>query len=1013
MRACRRLSLPSLRGKTSTRRRRRLAWVFALIFGAGVGGVSVSPAAAREVPFGSQQVSSTAGDFVRAVFAADVDGDGDLDLLWASIADDQIAWQENLAGDGSSWAPPSTIATTADSPRAVFAADVDGDGDVDALSASVSDDQVAWYENTAGDGSAWTTRTITTAADGARSVFAADVDGDGDLDVLSASTYDDTVAWYENTAGNGTAWTPRTIYTSATGARAVFAADVDGDGDVDALATATADDLTHWFENVNGDGSLWTERTIGSNADGPVSVFAAGIDGDGDLDAVAGSYYDDAVTWYENLGGGTVWASASISTTADGVQAVLAADMDGDGDTDALSASFADDRVAWYENVGGGLWTTRTITSSADGALAVFAADVDGDGDLDALSASGYDDKVAWYENETIHRGAVFPQRMTISTLGDGPYSVSAADVDGDGDLDALSASLLDDRIAWHENTAGDGSAWTTRTISTAADIAVSVFAVDVDGDGDVDALSASYGDDKIAWYENTAGDGTAWTPGTISTTASAAQAVSAADVDGDGDVDVLSASSVDGRVAWYENVGGDGSLWQTRTIATTTDGAFAVFAADIDGDGDADVLSGSSYYDEEIAWHENTAGDGTAWTTHSIATTTDILLSVFPADVDGDGDLDALCSFGSNEVAWYENTAGDGSTWTRRSIATSPARSLFAADVDDDGDMDALSVSLGSSRMDWYENTAGDGSAWSARNITTTAGGARSVFAADVDQDGDLDAVTALSSADRVAWYENRGGQFALPTVSLAQGVVANSQEQVLFQIDLEHRGRAGDSDVELATIELRFEDGASLPLSSAQANALIEKLELFVDNGSGSFEPGTDTLVEQLSTLTLTNGATSIALVSGNPDAQAAFGATQRYFVVATMTGDADLQTPDSFEAFHLTEASSTGRDANASTVPLTLEYAADASTGTVDTDISSATCTAPFTLDLEGFTVSTTVTCEAGTVLSAGNGLNVTATGNLTLRAGQEVQLESDFSVGTGGTLAVENDPSLEPP
>ena len=65
----------------------------------------------------------------------------------------------------------------------VFAIDVDGDGDVDVLSASWHDDTIAWYEN----GADWARHVIATAADGAESVFAADVDGDGDVDALSAS----------------------------------------------------------------------------------------------------------------------------------------------------------------------------------------------------------------------------------------------------------------------------------------------------------------------------------------------------------------------------------------------------------------------------------------------------------------------------------------------------------------------------------------------------------------------------------------------------------------------------------------------------------------------------------------------------------------------------------------------------------------------------------------------------------------------------------------------------------
>jgi hypothetical protein len=75
--------------------------------------------------------------------------------------------------------------------NSVFAADVDADGDLDVLSASRDDDKIAWYENTDGVGGFGTQRVISTAADGTHSVFAADLDGDGDPDVLSASANDD------------------------------------------------------------------------------------------------------------------------------------------------------------------------------------------------------------------------------------------------------------------------------------------------------------------------------------------------------------------------------------------------------------------------------------------------------------------------------------------------------------------------------------------------------------------------------------------------------------------------------------------------------------------------------------------------------------------------------------------------------------------------------------------------------------------------------------------------------
>jgi len=201
------------------------------------------------------------------------------------------------------------------------------------------------------------------------------------------------------------------------------------------------------------------------------------------------------------------WTDHVIATAAGAARSVFAADVDGDGDSDVLSASEADDKIAWYENDGTpsvGAWTEHAISTSADGARLVVAADVDGDGDTDVLSASANDDKIAWYENDGTPSVGPWTAHV-ISTAADAARSVFAADVDGDGDTDVLSSSLDDDKVAWYEN---DGTpsvgAWTEHAISTTADGAWSVFAADVDGDGDTDVLSSWFLDDTIAGYSQT-----------------------------------------------------------------------------------------------------------------------------------------------------------------------------------------------------------------------------------------------------------------------------------------------------------------------------------------------------------------------------------------------------------------------------------------------------------------------------------------------------------------------------
>ncbi|MEA2559911.1 MAG: large repetitive protein, partial [Acidobacteriota bacterium] len=759
---------PGERPRLSNRRRRELLIIFALIFGtAGARGV----AHAKPVPFASQPPISTSADSAITVYVADVDGDGDLDALSASGLDDKIAWYENVGGGATAWVL-HTISTTADNAVRVYAADMDGDGDLDALSASRNDFKIAWYENVGGGGTSWVLHTISNNADSPISVHAADVDGDGDLDALSASTGDNTIAWYENLGGGGTSWAPHAISSTVNGATSVYAADVDGDGDLDALSASVFDNTIAWHENFGGGGTSWVLHTISTSAIGAVTVVAADVDGDGDLDALSASNTDDKIAWYENVsGGGTSWVLHTISTSANFAVVVSAADVDGDGDIDALSASVDDDKIAWYENVGGGgtSWVLHTVSTSANGAETAYAADLDGDGDLDVLSASYADDTIAWYRNDSIHRGVRFVSPPEISTDADFAQSVYTADVDGDGDLDALSASSSDDKIAWYENVGGGGTSWALHTISTGAAEANSVYAADMDGDGDIDALSASAIDNKVAWYENLGGGGTSWTLHTISTSAMSAYSVYAADVDGDGDIDALSASGFDGKIAWYENLGSGETSWALHTISTSALGAYWVYAADVDGDGDIDALS-ASRHDDKIAWYENAGGGGTSWALHTISTVAGDANSVYAADVDGDGDIDTLSASGlDNKIAWHENVGGAGTSWVLHTISTSAdgAYSVYAADVDGDGDFDALSASILDDKIAWYENEGGGGTSWVLHTISTTANFAHSVYAADLDGDGDFDALSASLVDDKIAWYENRVGGMDFNTVT------------------------------------------------------------------------------------------------------------------------------------------------------------------------------------------------------------------------------------------------------
>jgi len=688
----------------------------------------------------------------ESVYAADVDGDGDTDLLSASYADDQIAWYEN---DGTS--DPSftlhEITTSADGTESVHAADVDGDGHTDILSASEIDDTIAWYENDGASDPSFTTHEITTSAGRPETVYAADVDGNGHTDIVSATNRGDKVVWYENDGASDPSFTKNEVSTNVDGTQSVYAADVDGDDDTDILSASENDDTIAWHENDGTSDPGFTTNIINNGANGARGVYATDVDGDGNTDVLSASSEDDKIVWYENDGtSDPSFTTNTITSSADNANDVYATDVNGDGHTDVLSSSSGDDTIAWYENDGSETFTTHTTTTNALGVQSVHAADIDGDTYTDILSASYM--TVAWHENDGNASPSFGERALTGPAFVDGPRDVHAADVDGDDDTDLLSASSQDDQIAWYEN---DGSGtFTPHTITTNAEGAIQVHAADVDGDDDTDILSASNSDDTVAWYENEGTSDPSFTTHEVTTTAGGAASVYAADVDGNGHTDVLAASYSDDTVAWYENDGTSDPGFTLHEITSSADGAASVYATDVDGDGHTDVLS-ASILDNAVRWYEND-GSGT-FTSHTITTNAEFARSVYAADVDGDGHTDILSASEIDDtIAWHENDGTSDPSFTTHEITTSAdgAWSVYAADVDGDGDTDVLSASDDDNTIAWYENDGTADPGFTGQVITTEAKSARGVHAADVDGDADSDVLSASYTENKIAWYEN-----------------------------------------------------------------------------------------------------------------------------------------------------------------------------------------------------------------------------------------------------------------
>jgi hypothetical protein len=909
-----------------------------------------APTAAREVPFPTEHPIESSFDGATSVYAADVDGDGDWDILGAATAANSITWWAN-DGSGGGWSPTSIASGNFGGAASVYAADIDGDGDLDALGAASADDDVTWWEND-GTGSSWTLHPIADGSfGGAASVYAADIDGDGDLDVLGVASTAGDVIWWENDDGDGSAWTEHTVDGSFGGAASIHAADMDGDGDLDLLGAAETDNAIAWWENTNGDGSTWTEVTVDSGFGGAASVYAADVDGDGDLDLLGAAETDNAIAWWENTNGdGSAWTEVAVDNSFGGAVSVYAADVDGDGDLDLLGAAETDNAIAWWENTNGSgsAWTERTVDGGFGGAASVYAADVDSDGDLDLLGAASLDDSISWWENETIHRSAIYPTEYIVNGAFSGAYAVHADDIDGDGDIDILGAAGGANDIIWWENINGNGTELDEHTVVGDFSGAIAVYSADLDSDGDQDILGAAFYGNDITWWENTNGDGSDWTAHPVVVDSYyGAGAVYAADMDGDGDLDILGAAYYGAVVTWWENASGDATSLVEHQVSNGFGHASSVRAADLDSDGDLDFL-GAAEESHDVIWWENTGpctgtgGACTNWIMHVVDPDFLGARSVRVADMDRDGDLDILgAARDEDSIVWWANN-GSGTGWSSpHPVADGTfdgARTAEAADLDGDGDLDVVGSAAAADAISWWEND-GTGDGWTLHAVTGTLDGARWAYVSDIDGDGKLDALGAAREANTIAWWVNRGGQFALATADTAPLGIASGQMDDLLQIRMNHKGRTGDTDEELSTFDLLLEEAEDDPLTSAEANAIIENLHIYLDDGDETFEEGTDTLVTSIDTLDLTDGRQTVPFADQDTNVQISYGVERMYFVVTELTADADQQTPHQFRITHVTEESSTAEDRDHN-IPLTLEYVANVSSGIANADPTAIT-------------------------------------------------------------------------
>lgn len=641
--------------------------------------------------------------------------------------------------------------------NAVEVADIDLDGDLDAV---VLDALGLKLHALVGDGTgaltvASSTVVGTNASIETPSTLAiGDFDGDGRVDAAVGHPFADKVTIVRNLGsatfgvlGTLTFGAPPTVPISQ-----LHCAELDANGRTDLVIVRAAEVYVSLAQPSFGLGS----PTLAISTQGTtLSVASRDFDGDGAAELLVATL-GTALQLYANDGNAVFSASTSSPTNAFDSHAMALADIDGDGDDDVVRVGEFDEPVVLFGD-GSGAFVDPTPLPIASFSVRVELGDINGDGFVDALFGPKFSDAVATFGNGT----GLFAPLGDLGTYPSMPSGIALADLDGDGADDVLVALGTQKPLAIRMSN-GAGNGFGLQALPNASPGAIAATDFDLDGDQDlvvrqtssIPYVARSLRNDGFGNFQPATTDVPIPGEGFV---------LELADFDADGIDDLVTLQAGVGLRVRRGLLGGGFVATPTGTIAMNAQPSplYKFVAADFDGDNRLDLAYGTDMLNvcgcQAQVWFGNGA--------FGFSAPVSLALGGFPlhypltaGDVNSDG-RDDLISLGQNAgttvVAIRRGNASQ--TFQAPTFLQPPGSALVtsgvaAGDFDGDGDVDVVAAgvqavgAVSGGLFAWTGDGAGN-FGFAGYQPGTSHGFPRWLRALDVEQDGDLDVVAALST--------------------------------------------------------------------------------------------------------------------------------------------------------------------------------------------------------------------------------------------------------------------------